>query len=141
VAKERINVLLAGIRMQHTRFGDVLGETARASAEVADTIDELITGIQFQDRTKQQVAQVVDTLDVLRDGIIVAQQDTDAAFPGLFQPGDLDQAALERIVAKQTLGAMKARILARLLGPDSDASGVPEDQPEAETGAGEVELF
>jgi hypothetical protein len=49
--------------------------------------------------------------------------------------GDIDRAALGRIIEKQTLGGMRGRILTRLLG-EADAPDAP-----AEGGGGDIELF
>jgi methyl-accepting chemotaxis protein len=136
LARERIDALLAGIVAQHDAFEAVLGETAAASGEMAVTVGQLITGMQFQDRTKQHIAQVIDTLAVLEESTVAVQHATDAAFPGLFQPGTIDQTALARIIEKQTLGAVKSRILAKLLTDAAD----PESETIGEAEA-DMELF
>jgi methyl-accepting chemotaxis protein len=136
LARERIDALLAGIVAQHDAFEAVLGETAAASGEMAVTVGQLITGMQFQDRTKQHIAQVIDTLAVLEESTVAVQHATDAAFPGLFQPGTIDQTALARSIEKQTLGAVKSRILAKLLTDAAD----PESETIGEAEA-DMELF
>ena len=156
LAKERLDALIAGIIGQNRSFTAVLAEAADSSAEMANTVGQLITGMQFQDRAKQHVAQVIAVLEVLGDAIGSAQQATWAAFPGQFEAGAVDQDWLDRILDKQTLGAVKQRILARLLAapdasapdasaPDASApdSGGDADQklPDSGTGSGDIELF
>jgi methyl-accepting chemotaxis protein len=141
LAKERIDSLLTGIASQHAAFGGVLAETAEASSNMAGTVGQLITGFQFQDRTKQHLAQVIATLAALEEGTLAIQHDTQAAFPGLFEPGGLDKAALGRIIERQTLGAMKARILTRLLADESESDAADDGAQEAGDAAGEIELF
>jgi methyl-accepting chemotaxis protein len=141
LAKDRIDALLAGIAAQHGRFGSVLADTATASAEMAGTVGRLITGMQFQDRTKQQIAQVIETLAVLEAATESAQQATDAALPGAFTPGGVDQEALERIIEKQTLGGMKARVLSRLLSDDGGEAAAEDAGPVADDQQGDIELF
>jgi methyl-accepting chemotaxis protein len=141
LAKDRIDALLAGIAAQHGRFGSVLADTATASAEMAGTVGRLITGMQFQDRTKQQIAQVIETLAVLEAATESAQQATDAAMPGAFTPGSVDQVALERILEKQTLGGMKARVLSRLLSDDGGAEAADDEAAPADDQQGDIELF
>jgi methyl-accepting chemotaxis protein len=137
LARQRIDALLGGIATQHEVFGTVLGETASASDYMAATVGQMITGMQFQDRNKQTVAQVIETLNVLAASTASVQQATSASFPGMFEPGGIDQAALARVIEKQTLGAVKSRILARLLTGESGA----ESEPEGEAESGDVELF
>jgi methyl-accepting chemotaxis protein len=137
LAKERIDSVLAGIAAQHQVFGAVLAETATASTELAGTVGQLVTGMQFQDRAKQLVAQVIETLAALEEGTAAAQTATDIAFPGLVEPGSFDQAILNRILEKQTMSAMKSRMLARLLTDDGSATAAePEDEA-----PGDIELF
>jgi methyl-accepting chemotaxis protein len=138
LAKERIDGLLAGIAAQHAAFGTVLAETASASTDMAATVDRMITGMQFQDRTKQHLAQVIDTLGVLQDGAEALQKLTAEHLPGQIPPGGVDETALGRIIEKQTLGAMKARILMRLL---TDDAALDEAAHPANDEGGEVELF
>ena len=138
LAKQRIDSLLTGIVAQHHDFSAVLSETAQSSAMMAATVGQLITGIQFQDRTKQHIGQVIETLAALGESTAAAQQETEAAFPGLFQAGGLDDAALRRIVERQTLGGMKGRLLDRLLG-DTDAAGDAGHAPD--DAGGDIELF
>lgn len=139
LAKERIDALIAGIIAQHDTFGAVLGDAARSSAELSSTIGGMIGGMQFQDRTKQHIAQVIDTLHVLEEETVSIQRATEAAFPKRFQIGTIDTETLARIVEKQTLGGMKERILTRLLtGGGQEADAPP---PDAEDSGGNIELF
>ncbi len=135
MAKERIDALLTGLLAQHTTFNAVLSQTAASSAQMAGTVGQLVTAMQFQDRTKQHIAQVIDTISVLEAGAQAAQRATHAAFPAQFQPGMIDQERLSRIIEVQKLGAMKARILQRLLGEPGAAGPADADS------GGDVELF
>jgi methyl-accepting chemotaxis protein len=140
MAKERIDSLLAGIAAQHASFGVVLAETAASSSAMAATVGQLIVGMQFQDRTKQHIAGVIETLGVLRETTVAMQEFSAASFPGRFAPGGFDEVALERIIERQTLGGMKARILRRLLTAECSTETVA-DQNTAGDAAGDIELF
>ncbi len=135
MAKERIDSVLAGMKTQRDNFDMILGEAAASTADMASTVGQLISGIQFQDRTKQHIAQVIETLAVLSDSAAAVASATDAAYPDMAGNGDIDRAALGRIIEKQTLGGMRGRILTRLLG-EADAPDAP-----AEGGGGDIELF
>ena len=143
MAKERIDDLLAGIKAQHGRFDTILADAAQSSNAMAATVVHLITGVQFQDRTKQHIAQVIDTIAALAESAAAIQAATDSAFPGLMQPGGLDQAALDRMLDRQTLGDMKIRLLARLLD-DGSAPQHPSATDDArfeDPGAADIEMF
>ena len=138
VAKERINALLAAIATQHETFGVVLADTAAETSALASTVGEMITGLQFQDRTKQHLAQVVDTLAALRDGSAQLQEASVTALPELATGGGLDEAAIGRIIDKQTLGGMRSRLLSRLLASGGTAQN---DVVADDDAGGDVELF
>ena len=103
---------------------------------MARTIGQLITGMQFQDRTKQHIQQVIEVLGVLEQATLSVQQESWAACPGLFQSGSIDQAWLARIVEKRSLSAVKQRLLTRMLtgenGPDDAPHAVPEPEDDIE---------
>lgn len=137
LAKQRLDAMITGVIQQNRAFNAVLSDTAESSAEMARTIGQLITGVQFQDRTKQHLGHVIDALDVLREGAMQLQQATSEAIPGAFNPGSIDKDLLQRLVDKQTLGAVKERILARLL---SDEHAV-EDEGGSNPQGDDIELF
>ena len=142
IAKEWLEKLIAGIVAQNRSFTEVLATTAGSSAEMARTVGQLITGMQFQDRTKQHFEHVIAVLAVLEEATRSAQEATSAAYPGRFECGLIDQEWLQRIVSGQTLGAMKQRILTRLLtdgDPEHDTDRNAGDQS-GETDGG-IELF
>ena len=139
LAKQRIDSLIIGILEQNQAVAAVLAETASSSDEMAGTVSRLITGMQFQDRTKQHLGHVVDALGVLEAGAVSAQQATCDAYPGVLQAGNIDAEQLARIIEKQTLGAMKARILTRMLSGDQTTGDDPPGAGDSE--AGDMELF
>ena len=137
MAKERMDSLLAGIAAQHALFNEVLAQSAIATAGMAGTVGKLITGIQFQDRTKQHLAQVVAALGVLRDSSWTLRSATEADFPGAIAH-DVDRGVLDRIAGAQTLSAVKGRILGELMNSGTQSSGA-ESLPAAPHG--DIELF
>ncbi len=118
-AQERVDGLIAALIAQQTAFHAVLTETAESSAEISaemgETISRLVQGMQFQDRTKQHLAQVIDTLAKLGEGTIEAQKATIDAYPGMFLAGKLDDTLLAQVLDAQRLGDMKTRMLSRLM--------------------------
>ena len=138
MAKDRLNALISALITQNEAFSRLLGNTAESSAEMSDTIGQLVTGMQFQDRTKQHLAQVTDALGVLSEASLSMQQATWAQFPGAFQAGAVDQDWLERLLDRQLLGTVKKRLLTRLLGQEEGTACHAEDDAGP---SGDIELF
>ncbi len=145
VAKDQIDSLIAGVIAQNRTFNAVLAEAADSSADMMGTISKLITGMQFQDRTKQHIGHVIDTLGVLADGTTAAQHATLQAFPGVFEAGAIDESQILRMIENQTLGAVKQRLLTRLLSggaaQDEEPMHIADHHIQDSPVAGDVELF
>ncbi len=141
--KERLDALLSGIIAQNADLSTILAETADASAALSATIAPLVMGLQFQDRTSQHLAHVVEALGTLGEAGEALRQVTHDTVPGTFAPGEVDRALLERLVDRQTLGAVRKRFLAHLIDespPDeiavSSAAGA-----EGAAEGGDIDLF
>lgn len=143
LAKDRLDALLTGIMAQNADFTTILAETADASAELSATIAPLIMGLQFQDRTSQYLAHVVEALGILGEAGDALRQATHDAVPGTFNAGEVDRAWLERLVEKQTLGAVRKRFLAHLVNdePSEDADAPPGHGSDVTSGGGDIDLF
>jgi methyl-accepting chemotaxis protein len=134
-AKEQLDGLLGGMIAQSHAFTGILTETAQASADLSATIAPLIMGLQFQDRTAQHLTHVIEALGTLGQATEALQEATHAARPGVYKVGEIDQGWLERMVDKQTLGAVRKRFLAQLV---SDTSEVEDD---TSSSSGDIDLF
>ena len=143
LAKERLGSLLAGIVAQNTDFTGILSETAAASAALSATIAPLVMGLQFQDRTAQYLAHVIEALGTLGEAGEALRQATHDAVPGTFAEGEVDRQWLERLVEKQTLGAVRKRFLAQLINesPPVEIAVSPAADPEAAANGGDIDLF
>jgi methyl-accepting chemotaxis protein len=134
IAKHRLDALLGGMIEQNNAFTSILTEAADASAELSTTIAPLVMGLQFQDRTTQQLTHVIEALDTLAQATESLQQATHDAMPDAYSAGEIDQAVLDRIVDRQTLGAVRKRFLAQLI---SDTPPIEEEAPDS----GDIDLF
>ncbi len=142
MAKDRLDALVTALIEQNDAFGKLLGNTAESSVEMSQTIDQLITGMQFQDRTKQHLAQVTDAMGVLSEASLSMQQATLTQYPGIFEAGAIDQGWLERLLDRQVLGTVKKRLLTRLLGQDDGLEDHAGSQSADDAGgSGDIELF
>ena len=99
-------------------------------------------GLQFQDRTSQHLAHVVEAWGTLGEAGEALRQVTHDAVPGTFTPGEVDRGLLERLVDKQTLAAVRKRFLAHLINePPSDEIAAAATASEAAADGGEIDLF
>jgi methyl-accepting chemotaxis protein len=141
--KERLDSLLSGIVAQNADLSAILAETADASAALSATIAPLVMGLQFQDRTSQHLAHVVEALGTLGEAGEALRQVTHDAVPGTFIPGEVDRGLLDRLVDKQTLGAVRKRFLAHLINepPPDEIVVSPATDSAAAADGGDIDLF
>jgi hypothetical protein len=120
--------------------GRMLADLDSASDQVSRIVDRLVVCIQFQDRTNQHLQQVSDTLSLLGNAAAALQAETQDRVAGLAWQGGPDEAWQQRIVAGQTLAAVRARFVKGLLAP---APEIASQQPhEGEMCVeGSVDLF
>jgi methyl-accepting chemotaxis protein len=137
IAKERLDALLQGMVAQSKAFNEILADTAGASAELTATITPLVIGLQFQDRTSQQLAHVIDGMKTLTEVAQSLRDATHAVVPEAPGGVGIDQALLERMTARQTLGSVQKRFLAQLV----EAAGAAGPAHERCTADGDIDLF
>jgi len=136
LAKEKIDKLMHALMRQSAEIHDILENTSSLSTKIATNIADIITSMQFQDRTKQHLAQVVQTLWALHQRTEFLQKETLAIYPHLEEYKTIAPEQLRHIIDQQTLGEMKQRLLIQLLtGYNLTESAGSSAAP------GEVELF
>lgn len=136
LAKDRLDKLMAGLTAQNQGLAEALQEGARASATVSGMINRMITGIQFQDRAKQHLDHVIDTLRILGEAQSSLQQDTQKRAPQADAGLHLDEAWLKQILARYKLEEVRKRFVARILLTEKDEQIAPTAADE-----GSIELF
>lgn len=116
-----------------TELPALLGKIAEASTNVARHIESLVVEIQFQDRTRQHLLQIGDTLLFLAEAGANAQAETSGVMPNLSWDGSPDPALLARLLDAQRLSEMRGRLLAHL---------VPDAAPQEDQAlGGSIDLF
>jgi len=121
----------------------VAAESDSLATEIMDSIAGIVMGLQFQDRAKQRMEHVVDTLAVLADALQGLQHESGMAMPGGIEP-DLKHEIvwLENLLSRYTLGEMRRRFVARLLEGDYKGDMAPAHHAEtADTDGGSIDLF
>lgn len=138
--KDRLDKLMAGIVEQNGRFESNLGNLAKVSVSVSDDIGQLITLLQFQDRTRQRLEQVSDTLNVLQEISSSIANDAKANVQGVIVKEDLDEDWLHAVASKYKLSEMRERFIAQILrtGKAVDEASL---MPSSNLDGGDIELF
>jgi hypothetical protein len=139
---ERVATLL-GTDPADARARDIaesLAEVRTLSAAIVAVVSRMVTCIQFEDRTRQHLAHISNTLSVLGTATVTLRDDTRDQVATLAWDGGIDDALLQRILEGQTLGAVHQRFLQRLLMNDSsvlrELGGAANS-----TAEGEIDLF
>ena len=83
LVKERLEVLLKALVRRNIGLEAVVADAVRESAAISADVDGMVTGIQFQDRTKQRLEHVVDTLQVIGQALEEIKSATAASVPEL----------------------------------------------------------
>lgn len=100
---------LGALTTLHARCSDVANNVATLSAEIADSIGEVVTSLQFHDITRQQIEHVKDALDDVirhlanssdnpRGDVAEAAEVSELQLAQLFHSRDELVSAVERII-------------------------------------------
>jgi len=102
----------------------------------------MVTGIQFQDRTRQRLEHVVDTLHVVDQALEELKEMTGAHLPATSGGSQMDVEWVKKLLDRFTLGELRARFVAQIIEGVS-VSG-PKEELEASSApssSGSIELF
>lgn len=141
LAKERLEVLMAALLRRGSSLETIVAGAIKEAAVISADVDGMVTGIQFQDRTRQRLEHVIDTLHVIDQALEEIQSTTATALPEL-KGAAPDIEWVKRLLERFTLGEMRARFVAQLLDGER-----PSDPWEAMSGdnapasSGSMELF
>lgn len=142
LAKDRLEVLLAALVRRSESLNGIVADAVREAGVISADVESMVTGIQFQDRTKQRLEHVVDTLDVISQATTELKTSTVEQVPELAGQIAPDIEWVKALLDRFKLSDMRARFVSQLL--DGQSPDVPTDlQPEllAPSSSGSVELF
>ncbi len=143
LAKERVDKTMESLVRQTNHFQSVLENAVASSDQISNNIGLMITGMQFQDLTKQQLEHVGDSLSVVAAGLDDLVVKTRSLLPPDLNPR-FPKEWLDQLLERFTLGEVRQRFVRRMLleGSALDDHGVLEVTVGAEADpAGDVELF
>ncbi len=142
-AKERVDKTMACLVEQTHNFGKTLAKTSDSSEEMSRVISRMVTGMQFQDLTKQRLEHVADSMSIVTAGLEDLVARTRASIPSDVEV-PFPQAWLDGLLGRFTLSEMRQRFVRRLLleGTALDEHGSLDVEHEVtDSGCGDVELF
>jgi methyl-accepting chemotaxis protein len=141
LAKERLEVLMAALLLRSSSLATIVADAIKEAGMISADVDGMVTGIQFQDRTRQRLEHVIDTLHVIDQALEEIKSNTATTLPELADAAP-DIEWVKKLLERFTMSEMRARFVAQLL----DGEG-PADQPEsisannAPSASGSMELF
>jgi methyl-accepting chemotaxis protein len=148
LAKERIEELMNTLVNKNEKFGEVIESSVSDTKKVTEIVANMITGIQFQDRTSQRLGLIADTLNLLSNAGAKLDQDTNSAAPSLPKT-DFGDEWLEEMISGLHLGEMRDRFLRNaVLGESNNGdegntatSDADDGQTEHSEASDDIELF
>ncbi len=129
----------------HRRGDDltaVVSDAMKEAEVISADVTGMITGIQFQDRTRQRLEHVVDTLHVVDEGLEELKRSTEAWLPGPFDETSESVEWVAKLLDRFTLGDLRARFVTQILEGKQPTEALEkktiDDTPST---SGTVELF
>lgn len=144
--KERLDVMLDALLRQNQAFQVVVSDTATAQDDMSQTIQQLVVGMQFQDRFKQRLEHVIDALSVVTESLVALESDSRAQLPGQSQEeSQAAKALVERVIDGTRMDEVRRRFVKRLLVDGEVMEVFDTEQVETQSGSvstdDDIELF
>ncbi|CAO3448186.1 Methyl-accepting chemotaxis transducer domain protein [Azospirillum argentinense] len=143
LAKERVDKTMDSLVDQTNHFQAVLETAANVSSDMSSTISRMVTGMQFQDLTKQRLEAINDSLAIMAEGLNELENRTRVEMPASLGP-QVPQEWLDELLGRFKLSEMRQRFVRRLLleGTALDEHGVLDvDAGQDDSSGGDIELF
>lgn len=139
MAKDRLELLMNALIQRSGNLTEVVGEAMKEAEVISADVAGMITGIQFQDRTRQRLEHVVDTLRVVDEALDELKATTAESLDAPVVEDAGDNEWVKMMLDRFTLGEMRSRFVAQILEgkqPVDDGDSVV-----APSTTGTVELF
>ncbi|MBN67172.1 MAG: hypothetical protein CMM94_06375 [Rickettsiales bacterium] len=103
--KERVDELIESVMKQNSQYSELLEQSMSASDRTANSINGLVVGIQFQDRTSQMLGDLSALLQDIRGYMAQAAQDS---------PSTLDEGTLAAVLNEIKLSEVRHDVIEQL---------------------------
>lgn len=141
-AKDRLDHLVSGLVSRTDTTGELIETAAAAAQKLTSSINAIVVGMQFQDRAKQRLQHVIDTLTFVKD----AAQDLRSESSSLVaasshEPLSDHIESMKRLVKRYTLDEVRSRFIAQAIEgrPQSTETAAPQSTEPRSPGS--IELF
>jgi methyl-accepting chemotaxis protein len=141
LAKDRLEVLMSALIRRSNDLNGVVKAAMQEAEVISADVTGMVTGIQFQDRTRQRLEHVVDTLHVVDEGLEELKRSTEASVLAASDDSSEDVEWVTRLLDRFTLGDLRARFVAQLLEGKQPAEAAVDHTADATSAAGTIELF
>ena len=92
---------------------EAFSETQQCGTSVSSTIGEMIIGMQYQDRAKQQLEHVIDSLNIMSVGLDELTSRTRMVAPGVVPSQSIDW--FDHLLSRFTLSELRERFVRRMM--------------------------
>ena len=140
LSKDRLDSLMEGIVNRNQELSGYLSSAAETSESVSASISRVVMDMQFQDRAKQKMDHIIESMDVMMEAIKEIKADVRAENPGIEFTEQLDEEWVHELLNKFTLAEVQKRFIERLLLNKCSDTVREEMEKEAEQ-EHEIELF
>ncbi|KLN59930.1 hypothetical protein WH96_14495 [Kiloniella spongiae] len=142
MAKEHIEKIMTCLIDRNDSFSKTIQNSASNSDDMTRQVSEMITGIQFQDRTSQRLGNILDALKVLSEAGEEMKAKTEEQVGEQITP-ELDREWLNQLINGFHLGEMRERFIMHALYDDDmaidDEANGTQSQPDDDED--DIELF
>jgi methyl-accepting chemotaxis protein len=140
LAKTRLEELLGALVNRGSSLESIVASAVKEAGLISDDVDAMVTGIQFQDRTKQRLEHIVDTLSVIGGALDEIRHDTLVEAPGLVSGGEPDPEYVRQLLKGYTMSELRQRFVEQLI--EGKAIDWPDKaSPDQAASSGTIELF
>lgn len=136
--RDQLDSLIGALNKRDSEVGSIVSEAAQSANRISTDIANMVTGIQFQDRTSQRLHHVIDTLKFMSEAIQDLRERTMTRLPNLECSDVPNLDSLNDLLKRYTLGEVRDRFIASILEGKPRA---PIEDRAVESASGDIELF
>jgi methyl-accepting chemotaxis protein len=142
MVKAKLERLLEALVRRSESLSGIVSDAVREAELISADVGGMVTGLQFQDRTRQRLEHVVDTLQVIDQALDELKHSSVASAPELGAEMKPDMEWVKKLLERFTMSEMRSRFVAQLLeGKQPDQ--LPDTMSDAggPSSSGSIELF
>lgn len=142
MAKDKLQVLLSALVSRSDSLSQIVADAVREAEQISADVGGMVTGIQFQDRTRQRLEHVADTLQVIDQALEELKRGSIESVPGLTAEVEPDLDWLKSLLDRFKMSEMRSRFVAQLLeGKTPGELPAGEGNNAGPSSTGSIELF